>query len=72
MKVYLTQYNDCIFESSFATLSIHFSKEGAEKTVQEHKDKEYKKWESMDEDYKEDCEFGWDKEWDIKEVEVLP
>jgi hypothetical protein len=34
MKVYLAQYNDCIFESSFATLSIHFSKEGAEKTVQ--------------------------------------
>ena len=72
MKVYLAQYNNCIFESSFATLSIHFSKEGAEKVVQEHKDKEYKKWESMDDDYKEDCEFGWDEEWDVKEIEVLP
>lgn len=72
MKAYLAQYNDCIYESSFATLSVHLSKEGAEKAVQEHKDKKYKEWEGMDEDFKEDFEFGWDKSWDVQEIEILP
>ena len=72
MKAYLAKYNDNIFESSSATLSVHLSKEGAEKAVHEHKDKKYKEWEGMDEDFKEDFEFGWDKSWGVQEIEILP
>jgi hypothetical protein len=72
MKVYLAKYNDCIFESSSATLSVHLSREGAEKAIQEHKDEAYKEWEEMDDDYKEDCTFDWDKWWGVDEVDVLP
>ena len=72
MKVYLALYNDCIFESSSRTLSVHLSKEGAEKTAQEHKDEVKKEFDKKDDDYKEDCSFDWGKSWGVREVEVLP
>ena len=37
MKVYEALYNDCIHESSFATISIHKTKKGAEKAIAFHK-----------------------------------
>ena len=72
MKVFLAKHNDNIFESSSATLSVHLSREGAEKAVQEHKDEVYKEWEKLDDDDKEDFSFDWDKSWGVSEVDVLP
>lgn len=72
MKAYLAQYNDCIYESSFATLSVHLSKEGAEKAVQEHKDKTYKEWEEMPNDYKKEYKYDEDIAWKVREIEILP
>ena len=37
--LYAFLYNSCIHESSWATISLHYSKEGAEKAMQEHKQK---------------------------------
>jgi len=37
--LYAFLYNCCIYESSWATVSLHYSKEGAEKAMQEHKQK---------------------------------
>ena len=38
-SLYAFLYNSCIHESSWATVSLHYSKEGAEKAMQEHKQK---------------------------------
>ena len=35
--IYSACYNDCIYESAFATLSLHKSKAGAELAIQKHK-----------------------------------
>lgn len=37
--LYAFLYNNCIHESSWATVSLHYSKEGAEKAMNEHKQK---------------------------------
>jgi hypothetical protein len=71
--VYAFLYNDCIHESTWRTISTHYSKEGAEKAMQEHKQKKLDEWNKM---YQDDNEwgfkFGIDEDWCIETIEVLP
>lgn len=46
MKLYEALYNCMIHESSAATLSLHRTKEGAEKAIEEHKAEVKKEWEN--------------------------
>lgn len=43
MKLYQATYSDCIYESGFSTISIHRTKEGAEKALKSHRRKEVRK-----------------------------
>lgn len=45
MRLYEALYNCMIHESSSATLSLHRTKEGAEKAIEEHKAEIKKEWE---------------------------
>jgi hypothetical protein len=45
MKIYEFLYCGCIHESSYATMSLHKTKAGAEKAMNAHKEKEKKKYE---------------------------
>lgn len=74
-------YNSCIHESSWATVSLHYSKEGAEKALAEHKAQALKQWQQIvDSDEDKGTEFGYDvispfgihEDWCVQEVEVLP
>jgi hypothetical protein len=74
-------YNDCIHESSWVTISIHFTKEGAENAMNEHKEKEYQKWlkydiecRKSDPDFftKYPNKFGEHEDWRVLPIEVLP
>jgi hypothetical protein len=71
--VYAFLYNDCIHESTWRTISTHYSKEGAEKALEQHKQKELDEWNEM---YQDDNEwgfkFGRDEDWCIETIEVLP
>ena len=71
--LYAFLYNSCIHESSWATVSLHYSKEGAEKAMQEHKQKELDKFNEM---YANDNEFGFKfgehEDWRVQPIEVLP
>ena len=72
--LYAFLYNSCIYESSLATVSLHYSKKGAEKAMQEHKQKELDKFNKM---YaKNDNEFGFKfgehEDWCVHPIEVLP
>lgn len=40
MIIYEATYCDCIHESAYATISVHRTREGAEKAIAEHKWKE--------------------------------
>jgi hypothetical protein len=72
-RLYAFLYNYCIHESSWATISLHYSIEGAEKAMQEHKQKALEEFNEMygqDNDF--DCKFGEHEDWFVKPVEVLP
>jgi hypothetical protein len=72
-RVYAFLYNDCIHESTWRTISTHYSKEGAEKAMQEHKQEQLDEFNEM---YQDDNEwgfkFGIDEDWCIETIEVLP
>ena len=74
-------YNSCVHESSWATISLHYSKEGAERALDLHKKQEYQRWKIVvDSDEDKGTEFGFDtlspfgehEDWCIQPVEVLP
>lgn len=62
-----------IEESCFMTLSVHKSKEGAQRAIDKHKEIELKKW-KVDFPTKEDEPHNFEefKDWNIVEVEVYP
>lgn len=74
-------YNSCIHESSWATVSLHYSKDGAEKALAWHKEQKRIGWQRIvdtDEDKGTDigfdviCPFGIHEDWCVEPVEVLP
>ena len=73
MIVYQALYNPMIEESGYVTLSIHLSREGAEKVIAEHKEEAYKKWRRRyPEGEYEPFSFGKFEDWYVAEIEVLP
>lgn len=77
MIIYEALYNPMIHESSYATLSLHRTKEGAEKAVQEHQDKIKKEHDDQNKEWQENgmekSRFDWDfcQSWSIAETELL-
>ena len=73
MKVYKALYNPMTWESGYITLSIHLSKEGAERAIAFHKMEEIKEWEKSYPDKKEEpYKFGTFQDWKVEEIEILP
>ena len=70
MKVYEALYNDCIHESSFATISIHKTKEGAEKAIHEHKMEKIKEHQEIYKDVIPEFNEGNMQQWSIIETEL--
>jgi hypothetical protein len=71
--IYTFRYRDCFYEGNWVTVSLHYSKEGAEKALNEHKAKELIRWNETFQDNEEMIlKFGVNRGWDIQEVEVLP
>jgi len=66
MIVYAAEYNHCIYESEFGVLSLHQSKEGAEKVVEKHRKKELRHWKKIG--YNDVPSY---QEWRVREIEVL-
>jgi hypothetical protein len=44
MKIYAFLYNDNFYESSYATMSLHYSRLGAERAMKKHIREEKKKY----------------------------
>ena len=71
--IYAFLYNSCIHESSWATISLHYSKEGAEKAMLEHKQNkldEFIRIYGIDNEF--DFKFGEHENWCVEPVDILP
>ena len=71
--LYAFRYNECVYESSWATISLHYSKEGAEKAMNDHKTEAKREF---DESYADDNEYGFVfgnmENWCVVPVKVMP
>lgn len=78
MILYEFLYCDCIYESSFETISLHYTPEGAQKALEKHKDKklqEHIKYVKRCENWRFPPkleEFGEFASWKIQEITVEP
>ena len=63
-KVFVAKYNSCVYESAFGVISIHKTREGAEKALEAHKRETL---ELMAQEEPEDWEV-----WKVTEEEILP
>lgn len=77
MIVYAFRYNSCIYESSWATISLHYTKAGAYKALRAHRRMAFEEWKRVyaDEDLCDelnDIRNFWSMlDWYVAEVEVL-
>lgn len=74
MIIYKAMYNPCIHESAYWVISLHKTKEGAEKAIEEHKNNKREQFEQMvaqDPIGWKDIEFGEHKDWMVSEDELL-
>jgi len=72
MTLYAFLYNDCVHESSWATMSLHATPEAAQVALEEHKAKKKEEWFKLylptgepdtEEKYEEPYPFGDMSDW---------
>ena len=76
MIVYEFLYCFCTEESAWATQSIHRTPEGAERALNEHKEKRRKEWLQMREKFAEVFDdhtvgFGRFEDWKVRKTKVI-
>lgn len=73
MKIYEFLYCSCVHESGYSTISLHRTKEGAEKTMKNHKKNERRKFNKMYKgtDLEQYMTFGKHEDWRIGIQELL-
>lgn len=81
LPVFAFMYCPCIHESAAYTVSLHRTKDGAEKALAWHKEEKRKEWQQLvdsDEDkgtvcgFDQICPFGEGENWFIEEMQILP
>lgn len=72
MKVYEALHNPMVYESTPYTISIHLSKEGAEKAISDSKVKIKKEFDELWDGEKPCGKWDDHQYWSITETEVLP
>lgn len=66
-------YCPCIHESSYGVISIHHSRYGAEKALNEHRENALSEFNLLwENDEIRTFVFGEGEDWAIKEMEILP
>lgn len=72
-KIYQFAYTDCVYESSFAAISLHRTKKGAETAMYLHKEERRKVWLECYPTKKEQkrMPFGALESWGVYKREIL-
>jgi hypothetical protein len=77
-QIYAFVYNSNIHESSWATVSLHYSREGAEEAMRIHRQKrldafnKYAATYNREFVYKHRFKFGEHEGWEVETVKILP
>lgn len=70
--IYSFKYNSCIFESGDETISLHFTEDGANYAMQQHKNRKLEEHKNMfGEDWPNYTNFGEFEKWFIEKTEIL-
>ena len=69
--LYAFLYNPMIHESGYITISIHRTREGAEKALAWHKNDCIKEWKEIMKDDLAEFPFGQSQDWRIEEITIL-
>ena len=70
--VYQFLYCSCIYESAYATMSIHESLVGAYKAMKEHRLKIFNEWRERPNIYRNDFKDTFSQSWTIQKTEIKP
>ena len=71
--IYAFVYNSSIFESASETISLHYSKEGAQNAKKEHKKKIKKHFnETISNNNPYGFKYTDNKYWGVKPIAILP
>jgi len=60
MQIFRFKYNDCIYESAMATISLHRTKKGAYNAMRNYLETDYAQW------YNERILYGKERRWTDK------
>ena len=66
MIIYSAEYNDCIYESAFGTISLHRTYEGACNVIRKDERKKLNQWKKLGHDSIPEYE-----QWRVREIELL-
>lgn len=72
LTVYVFEYNPCIHESGWITMSAHFSKINAYKAMRQHKIESFNEWRSRSRYFRKTIKFGIHENWTIGVLQILP
>lgn len=70
--IYEALYNHCIYEGGTQTISLHLSKQGAEKAIAEHKAARFNELLEIYKTHEEVNELLEMEMWGVSETEVKP
>ena len=68
--LYAFLYNPIIYESEYITVSIHRTREGAEKALSHHKYECEKEWKDIMQDDLAEFPFDVNQSWQISEITI--
>lgn len=71
MNIYAFEYCDCIYESSYMTVSIHRTFAGAYNAMKNHRIKNFNDWRKLPNKYRKDFKDTFGKAWCINKIQLL-
>lgn len=71
MKVFIAKYCSDTWESGYRTLSVHKSRETAERVIRAHKETIQQEHDELWKGDEDAPHWAMGKDWDIQEVEVV-
>lgn len=70
-KVWAFEYCDCVYESTFSTMSLHRTAKGAYRAMRDFILKEYESWRDSGLKYgKQRFKHGFAEDWRVVSVEI--
>lgn len=71
--IYAFMFNSCVHESSWATVSLHYSEDSAIKAMEKHRQEELERFNNIfSEEQRSEITFGENSDWCVIPFEIQP